>query len=125
MRWSVVLALTAVMTLPVGARAEPPPHAQAEINYLLGFVRASGCEFYRNGTWYDSERAQEHLRYKYEYLSAHDRVATAEEFIEQAATKSSLTGRPYLLRCGRSKVVTSEEWLRAALARLRSSAADY
>ena len=56
----LVLALT---VWPAGS-AEPLNIAQTEVNYLLGFIERSGCQFYRNGSWYDSKRAQEHLRTK-------------------------------------------------------------
>jgi hypothetical protein len=102
------------------ASAAPPAIAQTEINYLLGFVESSGCEFYRNGSWYDSKRAQAHLRDKYQMLAAADQISTAEDFIEKAATKSSLSGRPYEVRCGGAEAVTSNQWLRAALARYRT-----
>ncbi len=104
--------------LPV-ARATPPATAQTEINYLLGFVATSGCEFLRNGAWHDSKRAQAHLRYKYEWLAARDQISTAEDFIDKAATKSSLSGRPYAVRCNGAAPVTSNRWLREVLARYR------
>src|SRR5580704_12037151 len=50
--------LSAVLCLVLGlapapvARAAPPAIAQTEINYLLGFVENSACEFFRNGSWY-------------------------------------------------------------------------
>ena len=101
--------------------AQPVKSAQAEINYLLDFIEISGCEFYRNGSWYDSVRAQEHLRKKYDHLSARDRIATAEDFIDQAASESSLSGIAYEIRCGSGcTTVTSREWLFAVLARYRS-----
>ena len=121
-RWVLVGLIATAILLPA-AHAQPLPQAAVEIDYLLGLVGSSGCEFNRNGTWYDSKRAQEHLRFKYEYLATHARVLTAEEFIERAATKSSLSGQPYRLRCGGGKIVTSEAWLRAALARYRLTAA--
>ena len=31
--------------------AEPPIVVQVEVDFLLGYVEGSGCEFYRNGTW--------------------------------------------------------------------------
>jgi hypothetical protein len=102
------------------ASAAPPAIAQTEINYLLGFVGSSGCEIYRNGSWYDSKRAQAHLRFKYEKLAAQDRIHTAEEFIETAATKSSSSGQPYQVRCRGSEAVTSSQWLRDVLARYRT-----
>jgi hypothetical protein len=51
---------------------------------LLGFVANSGCEFFRNGSWYDGKKAEAHLRYKYETLATRDRINTAEDFIEEA-----------------------------------------
>jgi len=104
--------------LPV-APAAPPAIAQTEINYLLGSVATSGCEFLRNGIWYDSKRAQAHLRYKYEWLAARDQISTAEDFIDRAATRSSLSGRPYAVRCNGVAPVTNNQWLREVLARYR------
>ncbi|WP_372528719.1 DUF5329 family protein, partial [Piscinibacter sp.] len=77
------------------ARAEPPTSVQIEVNYLLGYIEGSGCEFYRNGTWYNSQMAQSHLRDKYKFLVARNLVNTTEQFIERAATDSSLSGEPY------------------------------
>jgi len=102
------------------ASAAPPAIAQTEISYLLGSIESSACEFYRNGSWYDSKRAQAHLRGKYEILVAADQISTAEDFIEKAATKSSLSGRPYQVRCGGGEAVTSNQWLRDTLARYRA-----
>jgi Family of unknown function (DUF5329) len=102
------------------ASAAPPAIAQTEINFLLGFIESSGCEFYRNGSWYDSKRAQAHLRDKYEMLAGTGQINTAEDFIEKAATKSSLSGRPYQIRCGGGEAVTSNQWLRDVLTRYRT-----
>ncbi len=84
-----------------GAHAGPTPTpvALTEINYLLDFVGKSGCEFYRNGVWYDSGAAQVPSRYKYDALVITDRSGTADDFIEKAATKSSVTGIAYKVRC--------------------------
>jgi hypothetical protein len=94
--------------------------AQAEINYLLTSMGASGCEFYRNGSWYDSKTAQAHLSAKYSQLVALDRVRVAEDFIDQAATSSSLTGKAYAVRCGQDPAVSSSSWLYGLLARFRA-----
>ena len=123
-RSSAVLGLVLGLALLPVARAAAPAIAQTEINYLLEFVGNSGCEFFRNGSWYDAKKAEAHLRYKYEMLAARDRINTAEEFIEQAATKSSLSGQPYQVRCGGLDAATSEQWLRAVLARYRAHAAE-
>jgi len=102
------------------ARAEPPTKVQAEVNFLLGYVEGSGCEFYRNGFWHDSRAAQGHLRDKYNYLVAHGLINATEDFIDRAATASSLSGLAYEVRCRGSAVVTSKQWLRNELARLRA-----
>jgi len=63
-----VLIFTLGLAVFPAVHAATPPIAQAEINYLLEFVESSGCEFYRNGTWYDSRKARTHLQSKYEIL---------------------------------------------------------
>lgn len=120
-RSSTVLGLVVAVGILPGARAAPPAIAQAEITYLLGYIESSGCEFYRNGSWNDSGKAQAHLRYKYEALAAADRILTAEDFIDKAATKSSLSGQPYEVRYGGGKPETNSEWLRGALTRCRAA----
>jgi hypothetical protein len=103
------------------AQAAPPATAQAEINYLLAAIDRSGCQFYRNGSWYDSKQAQAHLRGKYDALMAANRIQTAEDFIERAATRSSISGQAYAIRCNADPVVPTDRWLRDQLARYRSS----
>jgi Family of unknown function (DUF5329) len=121
-RSTAVRSLVLGLTLLSAARGAVPMFAQTEINYLLGFIENSGCEFYRNGSWYDSKKAQTHLRDKYELLAARDQINTAEDFIEKAATKSSLSGRPYRVRCRGEDAVSSNPWLRDVLARYRAKA---
>jgi len=120
---ALVLGLVFALSCWPPARAAPPAVAQDEINYLLGFVGQSGCRFYRNGIGYDSQQAQVHLRGKYDYLAKRNLIQTAEDFIERAATKSSLSGMAYSIQCNGGPVVTSNQWLREALARYRTSAA--
>ncbi len=83
-----------------------------EIAHLYEFIGESGCVFVRNGREHDSVEAREHIRRKYGYVR--DRVSTAEEFIEYAATKSTVTGKAYLVRC-EGREVPAGEWLRAEL----------
>ena len=104
------------------ADAAPPAIASTEINYLLGFIERSGCQFYRNGSWYDSTQARAHLREKYEFLAAKGVIQSAEDFIERAATRSSLSGKAYSIKCGSAPVVPTNQWLREALAGYRASA---
>lgn len=118
----VILGLLLAVAVLPAARAAPPATAQTEINYLLRFVETSGCEFYRNGSWFDASKAQAHLREKYQFLVQADRIHSAEDFIELTATKSSLSGQPYRVRCGGGEPVTTNQWLHAALAAIRNPA---
>lgn len=119
MKLFFVFALT--ILLPAAARAEVPMGTQIEIEFLLDYMGRSGCQFFRNGTWHDSRAAQDHLRTKYRYLVDMDRVGTAEEFIERAATASSISGTPYAVRCNGGTAETSSMWLRDELVRFRQA----
>jgi hypothetical protein len=100
--------------------AEPPMTAQVEIDFLLGYIEGSGCEFYRNGTWHDPKAAQAHLRDKYRYLAARNLISTTEDFIEKVAAQSSFSGQPYKVKCGDGATVTTSQWLHAELAHFRA-----
>jgi hypothetical protein len=115
--------LLALGSLPA-ARGAPPQNAQVEINYLLASIGASSCEFYRNGVWYDSNRAAEHLRSKYDFLAERDQIQTAEDFIDKAATSSSMSGEQYQIKCGDAAPVSTHQWMLEALAHLRESRAN-
>lgn len=114
------LLMLGLMSMPA-VRAEVPAKVQIEVDFLLAYIKGAGCEFYRNGTWHDANAAQAHLSDKYQYLVARDQIKITEDFIEKAATKSSLSGQAYEVRCGGQPTVTSNEWLHAALARFRKT----
>jgi hypothetical protein len=122
-RSSKVLALAVGLGLvgPPAARAEPPAIMQQEINYLLRHIGESGCEFKRNGTWSDAKTAEAHVRGKYDFLVKLDRIDTTKDFIDKAATESSLSGQPYEIRCGADLPMPSSLWLSNELARYRTS----
>ncbi len=115
-----LLVLTLQLLLLPVVRAASPTNTQIEVDFLLGYLAVSGCEFYRNGTWYDSDAAQAHLRKKYTYLAALNMVKTADDFIEKAGSECSLSGKEYQVRCNGGATVTSRKWLNDELARFRS-----
>lgn len=120
-RVAIAFYLAACLLFFSLAMAAPPAAVQAEVGYLLQHMEESGCEFYRNGSWYDGKRARSHLSDKYQYLVARDQVDTTEEFIERAATKSSITGIPYRIRCEGGEPIDSNRWLLDALATHRQA----
>lgn len=89
-----------------------------EVKQLIEFVRISNCTFYRNGDWYEAGKAADHIKKKYQYVQKRGLVKTAEDFIKYSATKSSISGKPYLVQCG-GESLHCAEWLRAELAQLR------
>ena len=119
------LASTAIALIWIAAaQAAPAPAAKAEIEYLLSAVASSDCRFYRNGTWYDATSAAAHLRAKYETLAARGLIGDTEDFIDRAATKSSLSGRDYAIKCEGIAEMSSRQWLTDLLVAYRASHAS-
>jgi hypothetical protein len=114
------LAVVALLIAHVGtAGADPGPVAQTEIDHLLAFVAASPCMFVRNGETHPGPEARDHLMEKFNF--AKDRISTAEEFVLNIATGSSMSGEPYLVRCGKTDAPAGA-WLAEELRRFRGSA---
>ena len=94
--------------------------SQAEIEHLFDFLSKSGCEFQRNGSWYAAPKAAEHIRKKYDYLIKRDLINGADKFIELAASKSSLSGKEYQVKCADKATIPSAKWFTQELARYRA-----
>jgi hypothetical protein len=120
-KWLLAVAI-AMLALPVWS-AGPGPDAvtRAEIVHLLKRLEGSGCQFQRNGSWYPPARAASHLNQKYEYLLKKSLITNTESFIERAATESSMSGKPYSVRCANAPAVASATWLRAELQKFRAN----
>ncbi|MES2355494.1 MAG: DUF5329 domain-containing protein [Pseudomonadota bacterium] len=104
------------------ANAAPvTPAVRTEIDALLSSLQTSGCEFNRNGSWYSAAEAKTHLLRKLEHLEGKDAVQSTEQFIDLAASTSSASGKPYLVRCGNTPPVESKKWLSSQLTTIRSS----
>ncbi len=73
-------------------------YLDAAVNHLILFVENSGYIFIRNGSIYTSKEAADHVRQKYDYLTERNQIKTIEDFIEKAASKSSVSGTNYLFR---------------------------
>jgi hypothetical protein len=122
--FSLVLAAACAVCLaaPMAVRADPlPPAAKAEVTALLDKLTASSCQFNRNGDWHSAAEAKSHLERKLSYLEDKNLVKTAEQFIDLGASKSSMSGKPYLVRCGGAAPVESKTWLTRELALVRAA----
>ncbi|MGE8218057.1 MAG: YfeK family protein [Stenotrophomonas maltophilia] len=101
------------------AQAAPGPDARREIAGLIGALDGSSCRFQRNGSWHDAAEARAHLQRKYDYLLKKDKVDSAEQFIERAASQSSMSGKPYRIACPGQPEQTAAVWFGARLKALR------
>jgi hypothetical protein len=117
---SVLAAALLTATLAgVSFAAEPAPATEREIAHLFAYLQASGCDFFRNGSWHNSTEAAFHLNRKYRDLLSKGPVPSAEAFIEKAASKSGISGKAYRVRCGSRPPVNSADWFGAELERYR------
>jgi hypothetical protein len=89
------------------------------INYLLDYVGKSDATFIRNGQKHTPEEAANHIKAKYEHFK--NEIKTPEDFIRLAASKSLLTGEPYLVRAPDGKEMRLDIWLTDALKEYRAT----
>ena len=92
--------------------------SEKEIQHLLEFINQSDCVFIRNNNEYPAKKAREHLESKYDYAKRW--VDSTEQFIERIASKSSISGKRYQVRC-QIQLFYSGEWLNQELRRYRAS----
>lgn len=108
-----ILFIVLVSLVVVRAYAQDSREA-AKIQYLIASVEAlEGAKFIRNGKEYDARSASNHLRLKLN--NAGDRVRTAEDFIKFCGSKSSITGKPYLISFTDGTAVKAEVFFRKKL----------
>jgi len=117
---SVVVGML-LATQAGAAVAGPSAATQREISGLMQALESSGCRFQRNGSWHDPAQARTHLQRKYDYLLKRDMVDSSEQFIERAASRSSISGRAYRVACPGAAEQDAAPWFLAKLRQLRSA----
>lgn len=121
-RRNILPALCAtVLSLCCGTAVATDAGVRQELHALLMHLGTSACHFNRNGEWHAAKDAQEHLLQKLAYIEARRDLRNTEEFIELAASTSSMSGQPYLVRCASNAPVPSAVWLRTRLAQMRAA----
>lgn len=118
MKLKTGIALIPLLVAPFVVAAAPGPKAKAEISALMESLSKSGCQFQRNGTWHDANDARAHLQRKYDYLLKKDLVDSSEQFIQRAASTSSVSGRAYRVKCA-GKEQDAAAWFGEQLRRQR------
>ena len=115
----VVGALTVFLVLFAGAvRGESAGDVDQTIRYLIDFVSGSGMTFIRNTREYTSSEAAAHMTEKYRHFR--EDIETPDDFIKICATKSLLSGKPYLVVSARGAELKTGDWLRMELAAYRA-----
>jgi hypothetical protein len=121
-----VLTMMAVLPMAVigttGTKEMPADRKTTEnvdetISYLLDYVSKSDCTFIRNGVPHTGKEAANHFRSKYEHFESE--IKTPEDFIQMSATKSMITGKPYLVKTTEGREISCAEWLGKVLADYR------
>jgi len=115
MAFAAGIALALALLLAAGP-AGSAPNAQAErtIQHLIGYVSGSGLTFVRNASEYTPREAAEHMQKKYRHFR--DDIATPEDFITLCATRSLMSGKPYLVIDEQGNAIPTSDWLRTELA---------
>jgi hypothetical protein len=114
-----LLASIFTLLLTVALALALDSQTKAEIDELIAFVQKSDVRFIRNGSEYSGAEGADHLRDK--LGKAGDRVKTTDDFITGIASKSYLSGKPYLVKFADGHTESTGEWLRAHLAEMRKN----
>ncbi|EMY61990.1 DUF5329 family protein [Leptospira terpstrae] len=98
---------------------------EQKIEKLLKRVGKIQGSFIRNGDSHTAEEAEKHLRYKLQeaknsIFAPDPKEWTAKLFIEKIASKSFLTGTPYLIKTSDGKETKSSDWLFTELGKIES-----
>jgi hypothetical protein len=109
----VIAATLSILAAPPITEAAQTDELDTTIEYLIGHVSGSGLTFIRNARRYSAAEAAEHMRRKYEHFK--DDIRTPEEFIARCATRSLLSGKPYLLVTEQGEEIPTSAWLGRAL----------
>lgn len=113
-----VLAFLISLSAILPSRAEPVPAEKAKIEALITHVEnLKDATFVRNGSGHDAKSAAKFLRGKWQ---ANDKeIRTAADFIAKAASVSSTTGKPYVIRFKDGTQTKCGDYLTARLKELK------
>ncbi len=114
--------LAAILLIGLMQSAAGADEVPAEIDYLLTTMGGSDCTFIRNGKEYDAEDAEAHLRMKYRRGKRY--AKTTEDFIDNLASRSSMSKKPYHIACDQQATVESGAWLMQLLQEYRARPDD-
>ena len=110
---NILVTAFVILALFSGVLSAQDNIEKKKIEFLISSVEnLKGAKFIRNGSEYDGKEAAEHLRMKLQNALV---VETADDFIRLCASKSSISGKPYMIRTSDGKTIKSEEYFREKL----------
>ena len=113
-----MMAFILFPSVALPSHAEPAAGEKAKIESLIGHLEnLKDATFVRNGSDYDAKSAAKFLRGKWQ--SNDKEIKTAADFIAKAATVSSTTGKPYLIRFKDGTQAKCGDYLNARLKELK------
>jgi hypothetical protein len=118
---NILLTSFVILALFPGIVSAQDTIEKKKIEFLISSLEnLKGAKFIRNGTEYDGKQAVHHLRMKLQIAGG--KVQTADDFIRLCASKSNITGKPYMIRLSDGKTIKSEEYFRKKLKEYYSTA---
>ena len=110
----LTVAITAFFSLlPSNGHGSETGLVDQAVQHLIAHVAESDLTFIRNNDQFTGKEAADHMQKKYAYFR--DRIKTPEEFIELCATRSLMSGKPYLVINEKGAMINTNEWLRTEL----------
>ena len=117
--WLFAVLLLTSLAASADGPGQPSENIESAIQYLLKHVADSGLTFIRNSERHAAFDAAEHMNSKYKYFR--EKIKTPEDFIRRCASKSLMSGKPYLVVLENGEEVRTDAWLRRALMVYRSN----
>ena len=117
---SILITSFAILALFSGVVIAQDNIEKKKIDYLLTTIeKMEGAKFIRNGTEHNGKEAAAHLRLKLK--KAGGKVQTADDFISLCASKSIISGKPYMVRSSDGETINAEQYFREKLKEYNST----
>jgi hypothetical protein len=119
MRRRLLLLSAPLLSVTAWAGDAMPPAERTRVERLIRYVESrADLVFVRNGKDYNCADAATFLREKLSAMGGD--VATARQFIDQIASKSSMSGEPYMVRHPDGRMEPSAKFLGDELKRIEA-----
>jgi hypothetical protein len=118
----LILVVLFIFFIFAGICVQAQMTEEAKIEYLINSVNdvPEGSKFIRNGTKHNTAAAADHLRTKYKRGKKY--AKTAVDFIENIASKSSVSGKEYFIEFPDNKTITAKDFFTNNLKKLENNA---